>query len=242
MIIAVIIPLMRLNWARSAICDISEQSFRLFWSIFMFEHHQSGRRLRFRNMLAIVALSLVSIGSAQAQTIKDNFQQWLGHQQKAYYVNKSTNAIACPRGGGGACIQGQETSGTSQCVEQSFNIGASWEPPIPPVWGAFSLSGGGGKSWSACHERSESVTCQPDHGFEGRAANWVGERMGRIKMISAKTYRVAGQFAACPPHFTASDFSGKWGRFTLCTFNGAGQTVDGYLPEFERQICLYTPI
>lgn len=206
----------------------------------MLNSHRFNRCLRFRDVLMTVALSVMTIGSAHAQTIHDNFQQWLGHQQKASYVNISKDAVACLRGGGGACPQRQETSGTSQCVEQSFNIGASWEPPIPPVWGAFSLSGGGGKSWSACHERAESLTCQPDPGFEGRAANWVGERIGRIKMISAKTYSVPGQFAACPSHFTASDFSGKWGRRTLCTFNGAGQTVDGYLPEFERQICLYT--
>ncbi|NIJ88093.1 hypothetical protein FHR49_000857 [Xanthomonas campestris] len=206
----------------------------------MLKNFRFNRHLRLRDVLMTVTLTIMTIGSAQAQTIHDNFQQWLGHQQKASYVNISKDSVACLRGGGGACPQRQETSGTSQCVEQSFNIGASWEPPVPPTWGLFSLSGGYGQSWTACHERAESLTCQPDPGFEGRAANWVGERVGRIKMNWAKQYTLPGDHAVCASHFTALDISSKGGRRTLCTFNGAGQTVDGYLPEFERQICLYT--
>ncbi|MBB3801562.1 hypothetical protein FHR47_001810 [Xanthomonas arboricola] len=190
--------------------------------------------------LPVVLASLTTIGMAQAAELTTSFQGWLGKNQKSEFVDASRWA-SCYNNGGGECVVVSLTSGTSQCYEQSFDMGVGYELPAPGGWGPFSLSGSKGYSWSSCHERSETTQCQPKPGFKGRAAVLMGERWGTLKATGGKPYRYDHD-GTCPQHWSHTARAGFKFLISQCEYSGGTFTKDGYLPEFENLTCDYEKI
>ncbi len=187
--------------------------------------------------LATTSLLVLAYAStASATHVSNNFTGWVGHDQKAFYLNPSSWA-SCNTGE--ICGTIEATVGTSQCREQSFSVGASFEPPIPQTWGVFSLGGSGGMAWSTCHERSETFTCTSSHGIQVRGVEHLQERVGTIKLTGGTPNEVRVRAdQACPAHWQFTQYIGtRGGNQKQCIYNNHGDTVTGYLPEFQRLKC-----
>ncbi|MCC4600718.1 hypothetical protein [Xanthomonas melonis] len=183
-----------------------------------------------------------TVGVADAAQLNTSFQGWLGKNQKSEFLDPSRWA-SCYNDHGGECTVVSLTSGTGQCHEESFDLGASFELPAPAGWGPFSLSGSKGSSWSACHERSETTQCQPKPGFRGRAVILMGERFGKLHVNGGtpSSYSIPA-YQGCENKWNGTVRLSGRSLERVCTYAGGTYDHQGYLPEFENLTCDYQKI
>src|SRR4051812_7933841 len=116
--------------------------------------------------LLFVAVASSAIVSAREGVVNTQFQGWLGKNQHGYIMDHS-DWHYCWSDTGGSCGSKSLTTGHSTCHSHGFDIGASWSPP---QIGGMGISGSYSRSWTACNNRSETITCSPNKGYRGRAA------------------------------------------------------------------------
>ncbi len=193
-----------------------------------------------KNKVFVLTLTaLATFSTVQAAELTTSFQGWIGRQQKSEFVDPSS-WFACYNDRGGACVTGSQTVGTSQCHDESFDLGASFELPAPAGWGLFSLSGSKSSSWSSCHEKSETVQCTPKVGFQGRAVALMSERWGTLKVTGGTPQRyTTGAGNSCPTHWTGKLYGNGRVYVRNCEYTGGTFNKVGYLPEYTKLTCDY---
>jgi hypothetical protein len=172
------------------------------------------------------------VGAKEGEVITQ-FKGWIGKNQKGYYLDAS-GWHYCFSDKGGSCGSKSLTTGRSSCTSNGFDIGASWSPPKV---GGMSISGGYNRSWSACNNRSETITCAPNRGYKGRAVVNFSKRWGKIHVVGGENYLTLR--SSCPAGWRSDWMGGSGWR---CTYVGGSYDRDGYLPEWRGSSCQYNKI
>ncbi|NVH78031.1 hypothetical protein FSB08_37590 [Paraburkholderia sp. JPY432] len=184
-------------------------------------------------ILLIAAWLDVYNSPVSAQTLNTQFLGWIGKNQHGYYLDES-DWHYCFGGSGGSCGTVALTTGHSSCHTTGFTVGAKWKIPIKI--GGMEIDVGINKSWTACNIRSETVTCDPNPGWKGRAVINFSERWGKVHVTGGDDYPSLG---SCPAGCRA-DWQGD--MFWLCTYVGGAYDREGYLPEWRGSSCNYQRI
>ncbi|HLO95378.1 MAG TPA: hypothetical protein VK195_13780 [Burkholderiaceae bacterium] len=188
--------------------------------------------MRFIKMLLVFVgiAAFCGISSAGNGDLNTQFRGWIGKDQKGYFLDTS-QWHHCWGGQGGSCGSISLSTGNSTCHSQGFDIGGNW---APPQLGGMGIHGGYNRSWTACNNRSETVTCSPNPGWKGRAVINFSKRWGKMHVVGGDNYLTLK--SSCPAGWR-SDWMG--GQRWRCTYTGGSYDRDGYLPEWRGSSCNY---
>ena len=185
-------------------------------------------------LFPLLLLGLASVSFAGDDVIYTESGGWIGKKQKGHYLDGSSWHY-CFNDRGGSCGSVSLTTGHSACKSRGFNISNSFT--LPQKIGGMDIGLGYNQSWTACNNRSETVTCSPNRGWKGRAVINFSERWGRLRVVGGSTY--FQNKPNCPDGWK-SEWMG-WSSWR-CKYNGGRYSRDGYLPEWRGSSCNYKRI